>query len=93
MKRFSDFADDDVLDGDKLKIEDVLNMEVVVLAHRIKQSKYETGQCMTIQIEHDDRRRVIFTGSEVLIDQLKKYKEHLPFLATIKKIDRYYSLT
>jgi len=29
----------------------------------------------------------------VLIDQIKKYKDEIPFLTTIRKINKYYSLT
>jgi hypothetical protein len=36
---------------------------------------------------------IIFTGSIVLIDQLEKYKENLPFYTTVKKIDKYYTFT
>ena len=93
MKRFGDFADDSILAGDKVKIEDVLNTEVTVLDFSVKTSKHNEGNYLTIQVEVDDEKRVIFTGSRVLIDQLEKYKEHLPFLATIRKINKYYSLT
>ena len=36
---------------------------------------------------------IVFTGSGVLIDQIEKYKDNLPFYVTIKKIDRYYTFT
>jgi hypothetical protein len=52
--------------------------------------------CLTIQFEYPDKpgeKHVIFTGSNVLIDQLKQYGEKLPFLATIRKKDRYYTLS
>lgn len=38
-------------------------------------------------------RHVLFTGSDVLIDQMQKYGDQIPFAATIKKIDRYFILT
>jgi hypothetical protein len=94
-KRFSDFAKDALpLDGAKMRIEDLLNREILVLAYKIKESKYERekkGQCLTLQFEIDKQRYVLFTGSTILIEQVTRYKEELPFLATIKKIDRYYS--
>jgi len=96
MKRFSDFADDKVLDGDKAKIDDVLNKEIKVIGHSIKNSKYsknKSGNYLTLQIELDNEKFIIFTGSDVLIEQLKKYESEIPFLTTIRKINRYYSLT
>jgi len=96
MKRFSDFADDKVLDGDKVKIDDILNKEIKIIGHSIKNSKYsknKNGDYLTLQIEMENEKYIIFTGSDVLIDQLKKYNSEIPFLATIRKINRYYSLT
>jgi hypothetical protein len=43
--------------------------------------------------ELPDERFIIFTGSTVLQEQLEKYKDRLPFMATIRKIDRFYTLT
>lgn len=33
------------------------------------------------------------TGSVVLINQLEKYQQEIPFLATVRKIERYFTLT
>ncbi len=97
VKRFSDFAREHApLDGAKLKIEAILNREIEVLAMRIKPSKYGakgTGACLTIQFLMDGERYVAFTGSGVLADQAREYQAELPFTATIKKIDKYYTFT
>ena len=97
MKKFSDFAKDtNVLDGDKMRIDDSLNIELKITGHRIQQSKYEknkSGKCLTLQVDLKGVKRVIFTGSDVLISQIEKYSEQIPFVAVIKKIDRYYTLS
>lgn len=94
MKRFGDFAETPkVLDGNKIRIDDVLNREVSVLGYRITKGKYKTDRCLTLQIEIDGERRVIFTGSEVLIGQMEKYGDECPFNACIRKIDRFYTLS
>lgn len=98
MERFSDFADEPrILDGDKIRIDKVLNRELVLLAYKITDSKYkqetEQGRCMTLQIELGGERRVIFTASQVLMDQVERHKDRLPFLAVIQKVDRFYKLT
>jgi len=41
----------------------------------------------------DGEKRVFFTGSAVLISQLEKYGPEIPFLATVQRIQRYFTLT
>ena len=55
--------------------------------------KREGTKYITIQVEVDGKHRVVFTGSEVLYNQLIKYQEHLPFIAIIRKINDFYSFT
>ena len=96
MKRFSDFVQEKILDGEKLKIDDILNIEIIILSFVIKNSKYsknKNGKYLTLQIEKDNKKFIIFTGSDVLIDQMEKYQDHMPFIAAIRKINKYYSLT
>ena len=95
MKKFSDFAtEDSIMSGDKIKIGDITGKEVEVIDYRIGNSKFEGKKLLTLQIKLDGENRVIFTSSNVLIDQSQKYEEEMPFLATIKKINnRFYSFT
>jgi hypothetical protein len=93
-KRFGDFAKDHVpLDGAKLKIVDILNKEILVTGFRCKNSKYNASSCLTIQFMLGEERHVAFTGSQVLLDQCKSYETEIPFLATVKRIDKYFSFT
>jgi hypothetical protein len=96
-KCFSDFAQESgPLDGVKLKIDDVINREILIIGCKIKDSKYSktnTSKCLTLQFVLQEKRYVLFTGSSVLIEQMEKYQNEIPFLATIKKIDRYYTLS
>jgi len=96
-KRFADFAEESSpLDGEKIKIDQILDREVEVIGFNIRRSKYEknrSGKCLLLQMEIDNERRVLFTGSDVLIEQLEKYGDQVPFAATVKKIDRFYTLS
>lgn len=96
-KRFSDFCQEaKPLDGAKRNIEEVLNREILITGHKIKHSKFNNGgygKCLTLQFEVDGALNILFSGSGVLIDQMEKYGDELPFTATIKKIDRYYTLS
>lgn len=99
MKRFSDFAEQAMLDGDKIRIDNVLNQEICITGYRIKVSKFSknnSGKYLTMQFYFGgdgNQSHILFTGSDVLISQLERYGEEIPFWATIKKIDRYYTLT
>ena len=93
--RFSDFAEESrPFDGDKKKIEDILNQEILIIDFKVKASKQKQGSLYaTIQFKTDDISYIVFTGSGVLIDQIEKYKDNIPFHTTIKKIDKYYTFT
>ena len=79
------------LDGEKLKMEEIIDQEVFVTALRIKASKFDkktSGSCLTIQFVLGGKKYVCFTGSTVLAEQARQYESELPFLATIRKIDK-----
>jgi hypothetical protein len=87
------------LDGEKTNIEAIVNIEVEIIGYRIKPSKYpgknKSGQCLFLQmrIPGEDKTRIVFTGSDVLISQMKEYGHEVPFWATIRKVNRYYTLS
>ena len=93
--RFSDFAEESkVFDGDKKKIKEILNKEILVLDFKLKESKHHRGtQYVTIQFKIDNMIYILFNGSRVLAAQLEKYKDNLPFYTVIRKIDKYYTFT
>lgn len=97
-KKFSDFAQERaVLDGPKLPIDDVTNREIEITGYKIAKSKYgknASGMCLTLQFSFvgSEDKNVIFTGSDVLIEQMERYGDEVPFQTTIKKIDKYYTL-
>ena len=92
--RFGDFAGEEgPLDGEKKKLSEILGKEILVLAFRIGKSKYRDRNYVTIQFENSGTRYVVFTGSEVLMDQLGRHEGQLPFYATIVKRFNYYSLS
>ena len=97
QKRFSDFAEEEKpIEGDKVKIESILNREILVTAYKVKKSKYaknNSEQCLTVQFEVDGIKKIFFTGSCVLLDQLEKYGHEMPFMTMVKKIDRYYTFS
>ena len=94
MKRFSDFAEEHrPLEGDKVKIDSILNQEIEIINYNVKKSKYKENDYLTLQFKINGSLNIMFTGSGVLVNQLKKYEEEIPFVAEIKKINKYYTLT
>lgn len=96
VHRFSDFATrKGPLEGKKRSIDMVLNIEILVTAFEVKESKFpdKCDYYTTIQYEIDGEKYVTFTGSGVLRKQLEDYEDKLPFLAVIRKVDRYYTFT
>lgn len=97
MKKFSDFAKEDaIMDGDKLKLDEILNKEITVKGFKVTDSKYSksnSNKCMKLHFKLNDKNYITFTGSNVLIDQMEKYKNETPFITTIIKIDKYYTFS
>jgi len=79
------------LEGEKKRVGEILNREILVLDYRVIKGKYNTDNCVQIQfqVEGEDKKFVVFTGSSVLQSQLEVSKERMPFRATIQRIDRY----
>jgi hypothetical protein len=102
MNKFSEFADTSispVMDGKKIALDDILDKEIMVLRYRIKKTKFSEAKnpdCLTVQFaypEDENNRFVFFSGSSVLMQQLEKYKDKLPFTATIKKVGKYFTFS
>lgn len=94
-ERFGDFAESKRMDGNKMKIEEILGQEIAVIAYRVAKSKIKSGDYLTIQFVRsgESESRVLFTGSRVLEDQLREYESKLPFLTSICKVHNYYCFT
>lgn len=91
--RFSDFAKEEKkLEGDKAKLDEILGKELLVTAFRTKKSKFKESNYTTIQFKLGDKLCIVFTGSEVLMSQLERYKDKIPFYAKIIKPGKYYTL-
>lgn len=92
--KFSDFSEEEVgLEGDKKKIEEILNSEILVIGFRIGKSKYKEKEYLTLQFENGGNKYIAFSGSKVLMKQAQKYADEMPFHTTVKKVNEYYTMT
>lgn len=76
--------------GKKIDVDDILNVEVIVHGFEIKDSTKKQGtKYLTLQIEKDQVKRVVFTGSRNLMDVIAQVpKDKFPFKTTIVKQDK-----
>lgn len=88
MKNFRDFGITTTtkgFEGDKIKIERILNREITVHDFKISDSKYE-GQRLDLQIELNNNKHVVFTASKYLRELIEKIpRTGFPFITTIVK--------
>ncbi len=93
--KFSTFAKNQLpMPGNKKRLDDILNREITVIDYRIRKSTKRDGtECLQMQFLLGTEVCVVFTGSSVLINQIKESKDNIPFVGTVVKLDRYYSFS
>jgi|SRR5690554_5519198 len=81
--------------GDKIKINKVLNTEIIIHKYKIEDSKAKPGtKMMTLQIERNQEKNIIFTGSRVLMDMIQQIPETgFPFKTTIVRESEHLEFT
>jgi hypothetical protein len=81
--------------GDKISLNRLVNVEIVVHDFKIEESKHKPGtQCLTMQIEKAGEKRVVFSGSKGLISQITQVpKQNFPFKTVISMNDKYCEFT
>jgi len=94
-EKFSDFAESRLpMPGTKKHIGQILDQEIIIVDYRILESKHRPNtKCLQIQFLLGDEVCVAFTGSVVLLDQIKFSKDKIPFKTVINKNDTYYTLS
>lgn len=99
MKQFKDFGistESKGFVGDKIKIHKIFGKEIVVHKYAIKDSKYEDGndKCLHLQISIGDKKHVIFTGSNSLMESIQMVeKTDFPFMTKIIEQDERFEFT
>ena len=99
MNKFKDFGikpQSKAFEGDKIKIDRILNKTIYVHDYKIEQSKYEkgSGKCLYMQIVVDGIKRVVFTGSVGLMEVIGQVpKEKFPFETIIVRENERFEFT
>lgn len=99
MKKFSDLniiQPDQSFLGEKIKLYNLLNREIIITDYRIVESKFSNSntQRLDIDLMIDNNKRVTWTGSKRLIETIKQIeKTELPISTTIVKEGESYKFT
>ena len=79
-------------EGDKIKMEKILNREIVVHAYKLEESKVKvyrdrgSDKCLYLQISFNNEMYVIFTSSSCLIEAIRQIPaDKFPFITIIIK--------
>lgn len=93
IKRFSDLLPSgEVLEGEKIKMNDLLEKEVIIYAFKtIPDQFHPDGTVTLIQLDMNGKRYVTFTRSGVLLKQLDSVRQQLPLRGQIVRRGKYFS--
>lgn len=97
-KSFKDFnikAKTKGFSGPKIEITDVINQPILIEDYKIEPSKHKQGQqCLYLQIRFQEKQRVIFIGSKILIEMIEQVpRSEFPFTTTILFKDKRYEFS
>jgi hypothetical protein len=81
-----------------MRIADLVNQEIQITGYSIDRSKFTNADGdkkdrLTLEFLLDGEKHIAFTSSGVLIAQIVKYQDMIPFITTIKYINRYYTFS
>jgi hypothetical protein len=101
MKQFSEFkieAPAGAFEGKKISLEDLFNISIIVRAYRIEESKFtgknKSNNRLQLSIEYNNDKFITFTGSDTLMEMIKKVPEdEFPFETVIKKKEKRFEFT
>ncbi|MFN7703471.1 MAG: hypothetical protein ACK5OS_02525 [Chryseotalea sp.] len=98
MKNFSEFNIKPKVNqfvGEKIQVQKLFNLSIQVLDYKVEPSKHKKGtELLTLQIIKGNEKRIVFTGSTVLIDQIKRVpQDGFPFTTIIRGDNDYYEFT
>lgn len=85
------------MEGEKIGLYNILNKEINILRYEVKPSKFTgkgNGSCLYMQAEINGAKRVIFSGSTILMDMIQQVpKDKFPITTTIIKENERFQFT
>lgn len=95
MKRFSELPPEKrEVWAEKVKISDVIGVEIVIKGFTVIASKYGKNEEATrIEFEKDGTKHICYTSSALLRRQLESTEDELPYLTIIQEKNHWLTLT
>ncbi len=95
MKRFSDLpASKREIWAEKVKISDVIGVEIVITGFSVIPSKYGQDQeAIRIEFTKDESKHICYSSSALLRRQLESTADELPYVATIVEKNHWLTLS
>lgn len=97
MKKFSEISqNNNVMLGDKLKINEVVGKEIIVTGYQIGNSRFRregNEKMLTLQFKLNGIQHILFTGSKILMRQIEQCKDEIPFITIIEYVNKFYTFT
>ncbi len=95
MKRFSDLpASKREIWAEKVKISDVIGVEIVITGFSVIPSKYGHDQeAIRIEFTKDESKHICYSSSALLRRQLESTADELPYVATIVEKNHWLTLS
>jgi hypothetical protein len=81
--------------GEKIQVQKLFNLQITVLGFKIEPSKKKDNtKLLTLQIEKGGEKRIVFTGSTVMMEQISRVPDDkFPFVTIIRGDNDYYEFT
>lgn len=98
MKSFKDFKIKPILlsfIGEKVRMNKILNTEIIVHDFKILDSEKKPGtKYLTLQISRKGEKEIVFTGSKTLMSMIEQItKDNFPFSTKITQEDQMFQFT
>ena len=75
-----------IFDGDVVKIDDILNQNIIVYDFITRPSQFSEGDYVIMQLGVDGEKQVCMTGSQVVIGNLRNNSELMPYRCRITEM-------
>lgn len=93
-KPYSEVAPRVTLEGERIKLLDILNQEIVINDFVVLKSQYDRVEnYVVVQCMLKGEKYTFATGSQVILKQLEEIRDKLPVRTTIRRKGRYFTLT
>ena len=75
-----------IFDGDLIKVEEILNQNIIVYDFMTRPSQFSEGDYVIMQLGVNGEKRICMTGSQVILGNLKSNSDLMPYRCQISEM-------